>query len=236
MTGNLRVKIFADGADKNSMLKHYTNQLVAGFTTNPTLMRKAGVSDYCQFARDVLTVIKDRPISFEVFSDEFPEMERQAKLLAAMGANVYVKIPITNSHGESSIPLVERISAAGIKVNVTAMTSAKQVRAVTPALASGCGGCVSVMAGRVADSGRDPLPVMKECVGIARSHANVEVIWASPREVLNVIQASEIDCHIITVTDDILKKLEALGTDLDRLSLDLVQMFHRDAKEAQFVL
>ena len=232
----LRVKVFADGADKAGMLEMYRNPLISGFTTNPTLMRKAGVRDYMSFARDILACIPDKPISFEVFSDEFPEMERQGRLIAGWGKNVYVKIPITNTRGESSAELLRTLSSAGVKLNVTAMMTMEQVRHVVPALDGGPGAYVSVFAGRVADSGRDPLPIMKEAVGYLKSHAGIELIWASPRELLNVVQADEIGCHIITVTNDLIKKLPLLGKDLNGFSLDTVKMFHQDAQQAGYVL
>lgn len=231
---NLRVKLFADGADKNGMLEMYRNPLIAGFTTNPTLMRKAGVTDYATFAQDVLAIIKDRPISFEVFSDEFEEMYNQAKIIASWGKNVYVKIPITNTKGESSYALVEKLSAQGIKVNVTAILAYEQVVKIAPALKNSPGAYISVFAGRIADSGRDPLPIMKRCLDLLSNYPNVELIWASPRELYNVIQANEIGCHIITATNDILKKLPLLGKDLLEYSLETVKMFYNDALAAGY--
>jgi transaldolase len=233
---DLNVKIFADGADLAEMLALSRNPLIRGFTTNPTLMRKAGVVDYKEFAHDVLQVITDRPISFEVFSDEFPEMERQAREIATWGDNVYVKIPITNTRAESSTNLVRRLSHAGVKVNVTAILTIAQVEAVTRCFASDCAGCVSVFAGRIADSGRDPLPIMVEALGVMRAKPALELIWASPRELLNIIQAGAIGCHIITVTADILKKLSLVGKDLAEYSLDTVKMFHDDAQKAGYSL
>jgi transaldolase len=232
----LRVKLFADGADKAGMLDMAARPWIAGFTTNPTLMRKAGVGDYRAFAQDVLRAITDRPISFEVFSDEFEEMERQAREIASWGANVYVKIPVSNTRGEPSYALVHRLSRAGLKLNVTALMTLAQVREVSNALAGGAPACVSVFAGRIADSGRDPLPIMAASVELLRPHAEQELIWASPREVLNVVQADSIGCHIITVTNDLLKKLDLLGKPLDDFSLDTVKMFHADGQAAGFKL
>jgi transaldolase len=233
---DLRVKIFADGADLAEMLELSRNPLIRGFTTNPTLMRKAGVVDYKKFAHEVLQVISDRPISFEVFSDDFPEMERQALEIAGWGKNVYVKIPVTNTRGESSTVLVRKLSEAGVKVNVTAILTLDQVATVTRFFAADCAGCVSVFAGRIADSGRDPLPIMVEALTLMRAKPNLELIWASPRELLNIIQAHSIGCHIITVTGDILKKLPLLGKDLAEYSLDTVRMFHHDAQKSGYSL
>jgi transaldolase len=232
--GSPKVKIFGDGADKKTILELNADPVISGFTTNPTLMRKAGVDDYEQFAREVLTIVTDKPISFEVFSDEFAEMEAQAQEIAAWGQNVNVKIPITNTRGESSLPLIERLSAAGITCNVTAMTLFEQVEAVAPLLSKGCGGLVSVFAGRIADSGRDPLPTMTRCLDLLGNHPNVELIWASPRELYNLVQANSIGCHIITVTADILKKLHLLNGDLANVSLDTVRMFYNDASAAGY--
>ena len=232
----LKVKLFADGADKASMLALYGNPAITGFTTNPTLMRKAGVADYETFARDILTVIHDRPISFEVFSDEWDDMERQARQIAAWGANVYVKIPVTNTRGESSAHLVRRLTGEGVKVNVTALMTLTQVRTVCDALTPGPAACVSVFAGRVADTGRDPVPMMAAAVEIINAYPNVELIWASPRELLNVVQADAVGCHIITATPDILAKLPTLGKDLTDFSLDTVKMFYDDGVKAGFAL
>jgi transaldolase len=231
---DLRVKIFADGADKAGMLKLYANPLVKGFTTNPTLMRKAGVSDYQAFALDLLKSIPDRHISFEVFSDDLDEMARQARIIAQWGENVYVKIPICNTRGESSVPLVRDLAGAGIKTNVTAMMTVQQVRDVLPSLKGGPSACVSVFAGRIADTGRDPMPPMAEIVGLLKACPNVELIWASPRELLNIFQADEISCHIITVSHDVLGKLSLVGKDLDEYSLDTVKMFREDSVKAGF--
>jgi len=233
---DLRVKLFADGADKAGMLEMYANPLIKGFTTNPTLMRKAGVEDYEAFARDIVVAIPDRPISLEVFSDDFDEMERQARKLAALGTYVYVKIPVTNTRGDSSVPLIGRLARAGIKVNVTAMMTFKQVRMVSEALAGGPPACVSVFAGRIADTGQDPVPLMRETVQFLARVPNVELIWASPRELLNVFQADAIGCHIITATNDILKKLTLVGRDLEAFSLETVRMFREDAVKACYSL
>lgn len=232
----LKVKIFADGADKTGILEMYRNPLIKGFTTNPTLMRKAGVSDYQAFAFDILRAIPDRPISFEVFSDDFTEMARQARKIAGWGENVYVKIPVTNTQGESSAKLVHDLAREGVKLNVTALTALDQVREMSAALAGGPPAIVSVFAGRVADTGRDPVPHMAEAVECVRSYPNIELIWASPRELLNIIQADAIGCHIITVTQDILKKLHLIGKDLHEHSLDTVRMFHDDARNVGYTL
>ena len=233
---DLRVKLFADGADKSDMLELYANPLLRGFTTNPTLMRKAGIGDYEAFARDVLAVIRDRPISFEVFADDFSEMERQAHKIAGWGGNVYVKIPVTNSRAEPSLDLIQRLSRSGVKVNVTALLSLDQVREVADALAGGAAAYISVFAGRIADTGRDPVPLMAAAVAALRPHPQVELIWASPRELLNVFHADSVGCHIITATSDVLKKLGLVGKDLRGYSLETVQMFRNDALKAGYLL
>jgi transaldolase len=233
---DLKVKLFADGADKAGMLEMNQNPLIKGFTTNPTLMRKAGVTDYAAFAKDILSSIPDKPLSFEVFSDEFPEMERQAKLIGSWGNNVYVKIPVTNSRGESSAKLVETLSKAGVKLNVTAMMTLSQVRLISEKLAGGPPAYISVFAGRIADTGRDPIPDMAAAVALLEPYPNVELIWASPRELLNVFQADLVGCHIITATNDILKKLSLVGKDLTDYSLDTVKMFKNDAEGAGYKL
>lgn len=232
----LKVKLFADGAEKNGMLEMYRNPLISGFTTNPTLMKKAGISNYKEFALDILTIIKDKPISFEVFSDEFDEMERQARLIASWGENVYVKIPITNTKQELSINLVRKLSSDGIKLNVTAILTVEQVKVILPSLRRTNGAYISIFAGRVADTGVDPLPIMKECVNLLTEYPKIELIWASPRELYNVIQANEIGCHVITATNDIMKKLSLLGKDLSEYSLETVKMFYNDALAAGFSL
>jgi transaldolase len=233
---HLSVKIFADGADLAAMLELYQKPYIKGFTTNPTLMRKAGITDYRGFARDVLAAIPDRPISFEVFSDEFCEMERQAMEIAGWGENVYVKVPVTNTRGESACALVRRLSHAGVKLNVTALLPLEQVRTIAGAIAGGAPACISVFAGRMADTGVDPVPVMRRAVEVLRAAPNAELIWASPRELLNIFQADEVGCHIITVTHDILRKLSLIGRDLHDYSLDTVKMFHTDAAHAGFSL
>jgi transaldolase len=233
---DLQVRIFADGADKAQMLRLYQNPLIQGFTTNPTLMRKAGIRDYEVFAHEILEAIPGRPISFEVFSDEFAEMEDQAHLIAGWGDNVYVKIPISNTKAQSTISLISRLSDDGVKVNVTAMMTLGQVRDSLEALSEGPPACVSVFAGRIADTGRDPVPLMAEAVRMVRQTSNVQLIWASPRELLNIIQADQIGCHIITATEDILQKLSLVGKDLNEYSLDTVKMFHGDAVKAGFQL
>ena len=230
----LKVKLFADGADLNGMLEMYKNPLIKGFTTNPTLMKKAGVTNYEDFARKILSVINDRPISFEVFSDDFDEMEVQALKISQWGENVNVKIPITNTKGKSSAELIKSLSEKGVKINVTAMFLIEQLEEVAPLLSSGAGGYVSIFAGRIADAGIDPVPIMEKAVRILKDYPNVELIWASPRELYNVIQANEIGCHIITATNDILKKLPLLGKDLKEFSLDTVKMFYNDALNAGY--
>jgi transaldolase len=232
----LQVKIFADGADLSSILELAKNPLIAGFTTNPTLMRKAGVKDYETFGRQLTRAIPDRPFSFEVLSDEFDEMEQQALRIAAWGKNVYVKIPITNTRRESSAPLIDRLSRQGVMVNVTAIMTLDQVDAVIPSLRHGAPACISIFAGRVADAGCDPLPMLCAALVRMRNHPHIELIWASPRELFNIVQADNIGCHIITVTHDLLKKLPMLGRDLDDFSLDTVRMFYQDALAAGFTL
>jgi len=232
----LKVKIFADGADKAGMLEMYRQPFVKGLTTNPTLMRKAGITDYRAFAQDILRAIPDRPISFEVFSDQFGEMERQAREIASWGEQVYVKLPITNTKREPCHELARRLTQDGIKVNVTALMTAAQVRGIVDALNPRVPAYVSVFAGRVADTGRDPLPIMSESLDIMRKLPLAELIWASPRELLNIFQADRIGCHIITVTNDILKKLALVNYDLDEYSLDTVKMFHEDARKAAYAI
>ena len=230
----LKIKLFADGADKNGMLEMYDNPLISGFTTNPTLMKVAGVVDYKSFAQEILSHINDKPISFEVFSDEFDEMENQALDIASWASNVNVKIPITNTKSESSVNLINKISEKGVSVNVTAMMTLEQVKTVLPGLSNGPGGYVSVFAGRIADAGIDPLPIMSEVVEVLQNYPNVELIWASPRELYNVVQADSIGCHIITATNNILKKLPTLGKDLTQFSLETVKMFYDDATQAGY--
>jgi transaldolase len=231
---DLTVKLFADGAERTEMLRLYANPLIQGFTTNPTLMRKAGVSDYEVFARDILTAIPDRPVSFEVFSDDFLEMERQAHRIASWGGQVYVKIPVTNTRGESSVALIRRLSGAGIRLNVTALLTLEQVCEVSAALRECPSAYVSVFAGRIADTGCDPVPLMADAVRILQTYPQLQLIWASPRELLNVFQADEVGCHVITATSDILKKLSLVGRDLTAYSVDTVKMFHDDAASAGY--
>jgi transaldolase len=232
----LRVKIFADGADRAGMLEMAALPWISGFTTNPTLMRKAGILDYRAFACDILRAIPDRPVSFEVFADEFSEMDRQAREIASWGRNVYVKIPVTNTRGHSSCALIRGLSSSGIKLNVTALMTLAQVREVAGALAGGAPSCISVFAGRIADTGRDPVPLMAEAVAILRPHPQQELIWASPRELLNIFHADSVGCQIITVMPDILKKLTLVGKDLTAFSLETVNMFYDDGRKAGFKL
>jgi len=234
--GTLNIKIFADGADTKAMREAAANPLIRGFTTNPTLMRAAGVGDYKTFAQEVLEVIPDRPISFEVFADDFPTMEQQAREIASWGKNVYVKIPVTNTTGDFAGPLIAALSRSGIKLNVTAVMTLDQVSRVGDALAETVPAVVSVFAGRIADTGRDPVPHMKEALEILRSRPRAELLWASPRELLNIFQADEIGCHIITVTSDHLKKLALIGKDLNEYSRDTVAMFYRDAVSAKYAI
>jgi len=232
----LTVKIFADGADKGGMLEMYAKPFIKGLTTNPTLMRKAGIRDYRAFAKDILAEIRDKPISFEVFSDDFGEMERQAVEIASWGDNVYAKIPVSNTRQEPAYALVKRLADRGVKVNVTAMMTLAQVRDVAAALNPEVASYVSVFAGRIADTGRDPVPLMTAAVELLKVVPAAELIWASPRELLNIFQADAIGCHVITVTNDILKKLSLVGYDLGAYSLDTVKMFHTDAAAAGFTL
>ena len=232
----LKVKIFADGADKAGMLEMYEKPFIKGLTTNPTLMKKAGIRDYRAFCKDILTSINDKPLSFEVFSDDFAEMERQALEIASWGDNVYVKIPITNTKQETCYTLVEKLANQKVKLNVTALMTLDQVRNVVAALDPNIPSYVSVFAGRVADTGYDPIPLMTTAVEMLKVTPAAELIWASPRELLNIFQADEIGCHVITVTNDILKKLSLVGYDLDEYSLDTVKMFYADAIAAGFKL
>jgi len=233
----LRVKIFADGADKAGMLDLYARPLIQGMTTNPTLLKKAGIRDYEMFAKDILQTIRDKPISFEVFSDEFDEMRRQALKISAWGPNVYVKIPITNTRAESSLPLIRDLAAEGVKLNITAILTLDQVRGVAESLDPAHPAVVSVFAGRIADSGRDPFPAMRESKDLIASHPKWELLWASVREVLNIFQADACGCDIVTVPHDILKKaLKLCGMDLTALSLDTVKMFADDAQSAGYTL
>jgi transaldolase len=230
----LAVKIFADGANLAGIRDMYAQPQIKGFTTNPTLMRMSGVSDYKAFAGEVLRIVPDRPVSFEVFADDFSAMEAQALEIASWGANVYVKIPVTDTRGTSSAPLVARLSRAGIRLNVTAMMTLDQVRTITAALAPGVPSILSVFAGRIADTGRDPVPLMREALSIMRQAPEAELLWASPRELLNIFHAESVGCHIITVTNDVLKKLSLVGKDLAAYSLETVAMFRRDALAAGY--
>lgn len=236
MDGIMRIKLFADGAYHEEILKMAKDPRIKGFTTNPTLMQNAGITDYEAFAREILAAVPYRPFSFEVFSDEFNEMERQAKLIAAWGPNVYVKIPITNTRRESSIPLIKRLVEERIKLNVTAVMTADQVRNVCWELMGGPPSIVSVFAGRIADTGRDPIPIMEAAKRWTATEPNVELLWASPREALNIYQAEAVGCEIITITPPLLHKLDLANKNLDDYSLETVQMFRRDAVQAGFVL
>ncbi len=232
---SLKVKIFADGADLDSMIKAYRTQpFIKGFTTNPTLMRQAGVTNYEGFAREVLDAIPDRPISFEVFSDEFEDMRTQAMKIASWGTNVYVKIPVTNTKGQPSLPLIRRLANEGVKLNVTAILTLPQVRDVVAHLNPKVPAYVSVFAGRIADTGVDPMPVVAASVSLVSMNPAAEVIWASPRELLNIYQADAVGCHIITVSGEVLKKAACIGRNLEEFSLDTVKMFHSDAVQAGF--
>jgi len=230
----LKIKIFADGADINDMKAAYNQGIVRGFTTNPTLMKKAGITDYEKFAREALAEITDLPISFEVFSDDFASMEREARKIAEWGKNIHIKIPITNTQGESAVPLIQKLSHEGVPLNITAMMTLEQVHAVAKALNPEVNSIISIFAGRIADSGRDPVPLMTEASAILKPNPNAELLWASPREVLNIFHAEESGCHIITMTNDILKKLHLIGKDLDEYSLDTVKMFYNDAQSSGF--
>jgi transaldolase len=232
----LKVKIFADGADKAGMLEMYANPMIQGFTTNPTLMCKAGVNDYQGFAREIVAAIPDRPISFEVFADDFDEMERQALEISSWGENINVKIPVMNTKRQPSYDLLRRLAKAGVKLNVTALMTLSQVREVSQALAESPAAYVSVFAGRIADTGRDPVPIMAAAVEMLRPFPHQELIWASPRELLNIFQANAVGCHIITATNDILKKLSLVERDLHDYSLDTVKMFYNDAQQAGYKL
>ena len=232
----LKVKLFADGADLAGMKEMAANPMIKGFTTNPTLMRKAGIADYKAFAREVLAAIADRPVSFEVFADDFATMETQALEIASWGRHVNVKIPVTNTRSEFSGALVERLSKQGVQLNVTAVMTLDQVKRITERLHADTPAIISVFAGRIADTGRDPLPIMAESVKIMKAKPKLELIWASPRELLNIFQADAIGCHIITATNDILKKLSLVGKDLDRYSLETVEMFYKDAKAAGYTI
>jgi transaldolase len=231
---NLKIKLFADGADINEMKRIYKEGIVKGFTTNPTLMRKANVANYELFAREILKEIRDLPISFEVFSDDFDTMEKEARRIATWGKNVNVKIPITNTKGELSLDLIKKLSNSGISLNITAILTVEQVEAISSILSKQTITIVSIFAGRIADTGRDPAPYMKEATKIFKTHPHVELLWASSRELLNIFQAESCGCHIITVTSDILKKLPSIGKDLSEFSLDTVKMFYEDARASKY--
>lgn len=231
---NLKVKIFADGADLNAIRALRENPVIKGFTTNPTLMRAAGIDDYETFSKQVIEVVEGAPLSLEVFADDLDEMASQARVIAGWGENVFVKIPVTNTSGKSCAPIVERLSGEGVQVNVTAVFSLEQVQTVTDALSPDVAANVSVFAGRIADTGVDPVPHMRECVNIVAAKPKAELIWASPRELLNLFHADQAGCQIITVTADILKKLALIGKNLDAYSLETVEMFRRDAVAAQY--
>jgi transaldolase len=233
---DLKLKIFADGADKTGMLEMYANPLIKGFTTNPTLMRQADVKDYQAFAREIIQAIPDRPISFEVFADDFNEMERQALMISSWGANINVKIPVMNTKKQTSYDLLRRLARAGVKLNVTALMTLDQVRDASQALTESPAAYISLFAGRVADTGRDPVPLMAAAVELLRPFPHQELIWASPRELMNIFQADAVGCHVITVTNDILKKLALVGKDLHDFSLDTVKMFYYDAQQAGYQL
>ncbi len=233
---DLNIKIFADGADKEGMLEMNSKSYIKGLTTNPTLMNKAGIKDYKAFAQDILSTIKDKPISFEVFSDDFAEMERQAMEIAGWGSNVYVKIPVTNTKGETCYSMVKKLAANKVKLNVTALMTLAQVRDVVASLQNDVPSYVSVFAGRIADTGCDPMPLMAAAVEMLKPNRSAELIWASPRELLNIFHAEAIGCQVITVTNDILKKLTLVGYDLGAYSLDTVKMFYKDAVAAGFKL
>ena len=232
----MKVKIFADGADKQTMLKMYENPSIKGLTTNPTLMKKAGVTNYKEFALDMVSLIKDKPLSFEVFSDELEIMEKQGEEIASWGKNVYVKIPITNTKGESTYSVIESLGKKGVNINVTAITTIEQVEHIIPAIANCPSGYISVFAGRIADTGRDPLPYMIKSVNLIKKYSNLEIIWASCRELYNIVQADEIGCQIITVPDGIFKKVVMIDKDLTQLSLDTVVMFYTDATQSGFTI
>lgn len=232
----LNVKIFADGADKENMFEMNAKPFIKGLTTNPTLMRKAGINDYKAFAKEILSEIKDKPISFEVFSDDFSEMEYQANEIASWGDNVYIKLPVTNTKQKPSYDLIKKLSAKEVKLNVTAIMTLEQVRDVINVMDPYVPSYISVFAGRIADTGRDPLPIMRAALELLKMAPAAELIWASPRELLNIFQADEMGCHIITVTKDILNKLSLVGHDLSDYSLDTVKMFYNDALAAGFQL
>ncbi len=230
----LKIKLYCDGADMDSILFMYKNPLIKGFTTNPTLMHKAGITDYETFGRKVLTAVPDRPVSLEVFADDMPNMEIQGRKIATWGPNVNVKIPVTNTKGEFTGPLLKTLSSEGVVLNITALMTAEQVADVAACLDPKTPAIISVFAGRVADTGVDPVPLMADCLAALKDRPKAELLWASPRELLNVFQADEVGCHIITATPDILAKLKLVGKDLTEYSLDTVKMFYKDATSAGF--
>jgi transaldolase len=236
MLDQISTRIFADGADLDSIFALVADLRISGFTTNPTLMRKAGLSDYARFARELLTHVTRHPISFEVFADDAEEMGRQARAIASWAENVYVKIPVTSTSGESMAPLARELSTEGVKVNVTALFTTAQVELIAEAVADGAPSYISVFAGRIADAGVDPMPIMARSVEIMTRAPRSELIWASPREILNLVQANEVGCHVITITHELLKKLDGLGKSLEQFSLETVRMFHDDALAAGFTL
>jgi transaldolase len=231
---DLKIKIFSDGADKKDMLDMNSKTFIKGFTTNPSLMKKTGIKDYAAFAKDILSTIKKKPISFEVFSDDFDEMERQSIEIASWADNVYVKIPITNTKKQNSADLIKRLTEKKVKLNITAIMTLDQIKTVVKVLNEKVPSILSVFAGRIADTGRDPIPIMKDCLNEMKINSNSELLWASPRELLNIIQADQIGCHIITVTKDIVNKLKLINYDLNEHSLDTVKKFYNDAAEANF--
>ena len=231
---DLKIKIFSDGADKKEMLDMNSKTFIKGFTTNPSLMRKTGIKNYETFAKDILSIIKEKPISFEVFSDDFDEMEKQAIKIASWADNVYVKIPITNTKKQNSANLIKRLSEKKVKLNITAIMTLDQVKTAIKMLDKKIPNIISVFAGRIADTGRDPIPIMKDCLNEVKNNPNSELLWASSRELLNIIQADSIGCHIITVTNDIINKLKLINLDLEEYSLNTVKAFYKDASEANF--
>lgn len=235
-TSTFNVKLFADGADLSGMIEMARKPYISGLTTNPTLMKKAGITNYKEFAKSALAEIKTLPISFEIFSDDNESMKKQGEIIASWGENVFVKIPITNTHGVSTKPVVSYLSRIGVKVNVTALMSVNQVKEILDALNPEVENYISVFAGRIADTGRNPIPIMEECIELLRINKKSELIWASPRELLNIYQANEIGCHIITATNDILHKLDIVGKDLTQYSLETVKMFYLDAKKSGYTI
>jgi transaldolase len=232
----IRTKVFADGADRSGIMELNRKHFIKGFTTNPTLVRKAGITDYVGFAKDILRVVTDKPFSFEVFADDFGEMERQAGVIANWAENVYVKIPVTNTAGVSSSSLIRRLASKGLKLNITAVMTIAQVREVVSCLKESPSSYISIFAGRIADTGVDPMPIMSEAVDILKPHGNLELIWASPREILNIFHADAVGCHIITVTHDLLRKMDMIGKDLGEFSLETVKMFFEDGQKTGFII